>query len=148
MSLSFINGRDGTGAFTIKVGAATAQVFTGVLDMFRVTEVNEMTNTDNFSIEGEATQEPGRSQLVGELSGYGFKGAGAAPGPQPLIPAPQGAGTPGNSADVQIVATFSTSCTITMNANFPRSTMTRLVNRAMRIAAQFISRGTYTVAWA
>jgi len=130
MAESVINGKDGTADFTI----ATVS-YKCFLDMFRVREVVEMVTSDTFCTEGEADQEPGRSQLQGEISGIGKKGITAS---GPLIPAPQ---------NVAVVMTFSTSCTLTCTANFSEAYADRLVNQNMRIGGRFLSKGTYTLAW-
>lgn len=129
-----INGKDGTAGFTIDNGVHTID-YRVVLDMIRAREVIEMTTSDTFSIEGVADQEPGRSQIVGEISGIGKKGG---PASGPLIPAPQNAA---------IVATFSTGCTLSMNANFTESNCDRLVNQNCRIGARFLSKGAYFMTW-
>jgi hypothetical protein len=128
--MGVINGRDGTADFLI----ATVSQRT-LLDMFRIREVTEMTNADTFSIEGTADQEPGRSQLVGELTGIGKKDLAIS---GPLIPAPQ---------NVAVVATYSTGCFITMNVNFTEASADRMVNQNMRIGGRFISKAAYIVTW-
>lgn len=129
-----INGKDGTASFTIDNGINTID-YRVVLDMIRIREVIEMTTTDTFSVEGVADQEPGRSQIVGEISGIGKKGG---PASGPLIPAPQGAA---------IVATFSTGCTLSCLTNFSESYCDRLVNQTCRIGSRFLSKGAYVVTW-
>jgi hypothetical protein len=129
-----INGRDGSASFTIDNGMNTID-YRVVLDMIRVREVNEMTTADTFSIEGVAAQEPGRSQIVGEILGVGKKGG---PASGPLIPAPQ---------DVSVVATFSTGCVLSLTANFTEASCDRLVNQNCRIGGRFLSNGIYFLTW-
>lgn len=130
MAVSNIAGKDGTADFLI----ATIS-YKCFLDMFRFREVVEMTSADTFCVEGSADQDPGRSQLVFELSGIGKKGIAAA---GPLIPCPQ---------NVAIVATFSTGCFLTFSANFSEANADRLVNANMRIGARGLSKGTYALTW-
>jgi hypothetical protein len=128
--MGVINGKDGTANFSI-----AGVLYATLLDMFRIREVTEMTNADTFSIEGTADQEPGRSQLVGELTGIGKKEITIS---GPLIPAPQ---------NVAVVATYSVGCTITLQANFTEASADRMVNQNMRIGGRFISKAAYTVTW-
>jgi hypothetical protein len=134
MAFAFITGKDGTGDYTIG-----AQSYKTVLDMFRIREITEMFNVDVFANEGTADQEPGRSQLVGEISGVGAQGAVEA---GPLIPAPQ---------SVTFKAIYSGAptgtCFISGNANFPESNADRLVNQVMRIGSRFLSKKVYTTTW-
>lgn len=129
--MGVINGKDGTADFSI--GGVSFKCF---LDMFRVREVIEMTTSDTFCTEGSADQEPGRSQLVGELAGIGKKGVANS---GPLIPAPQ---------NVAVVATYSTGCTISTYVNFVEASADRLVNQTMRIGGRWLSKGAYVVTWA
>lgn len=129
-----INGKDGTADFQIESGA-DMQSYKCILDMFRVRELIEMTNADTFCTEGSADQEPGRSQLVGELSGVGKKGG---PASGPLIPAPQG---------VAVLMQWSTGCTIACDVNFVEASADRLVNQTARIGGRFLSKGAYVVVW-
>lgn len=129
--MGVINGKDGTADFTI--GGISFKCF---LDMFRVREVIEMTQADTFCTEGTADQEPGRSQLVIELSGIGKKTVANS---GPLIPAPQ---------NVSFVATYSTGCTISGSLNFTEANADRLVNNNMRIGGRALSKGAYVVTWA
>jgi hypothetical protein len=129
-----INGKDGTCHFTIDNGVNTID-YNVILDMIRIREVIEMTTTDTFSVEGVADQEPGRSQIVGEISGVGKKGG---PASGPLIPAPQGAA---------IVATFSTNCVLSCLSNFTEAHCDRAVNQTCRVGARFISKGLYVLTW-
>lgn len=130
-----INGKDGTADFKIDDGT-NSRAYACFLDMFRVREITEMTVTDTFCVEGTADQEPGRSQLVGEISGILKKG-GALSGP--LIPAPQG---------VTILMTYSAGCTISCKANFTEASADRLVNQTARFSGRFLSKGAYVVTWA
>lgn len=129
-----ITGRDGTANWTHDDGTTILE-YKCILDMFRIREVNEMTNADTFCIEGRADQEPGRSQLVFEIAGLGKKNG---PSSGPMIPAPQ---------NVVVKATFSTGCLITFSANFTEAEATRVVNSNMRISARGLSKGTYVVTW-
>lgn len=129
-----INGKDGTADFTISDGT-DIHSYKCILDAMRVREVTEMTNTDTFCVEGTADQEPGRSQILADISGIGKKGG---PSAGPLIPAPQG---------VTVVITFSTGCTLTFRANFSEATADRLVNQNMRIGGRCMSKGPYTLVW-
>lgn len=129
-----INGKDGTADFTIDDGT-TILSYKCILDMFSVREAIEMTNADTFCTEGASDQEPGRSQLVGSLSGVGKKDG---PSSGPLMPAPQ---------NVDVKLTYSTGCFITCKANFFDSTATRMVNQNMRISSGFLSKGAYAVTW-
>lgn len=134
MPFAFITGKDGTADFII----GPTQSYKTVLDMFRIREITEMFNTDVFANEGTADQEPGRSQLIGEISGIGAQGSVET---GPLIPAPQ---------SVNIKATYSgapTGSFITLQSNFPEANADRLVNQVMRIGARFLSKKTYTVTW-
>jgi hypothetical protein len=133
-----INGKDGTADFTLDTawsGGSTIVSYKCILDMMRIREIVEMTSADTFCIEGSADQDPGRSQVVGEISGIGKKGG---PASGPLIPSPQ---------NVPIVMTFSTSCTLTMNANFTEADCTRLVNANCRIGGRFLSKPGYVLSW-
>lgn len=125
-----INGKDGTADFTL-----ANQSYKIILDTMRIREVTEMTRSDVFANEGTADQEPGRSQIVGEISGLGKK---SGPASGPIIPAPQG---------VAIVMTFSTGCFLTLTANFTEASADRLVNQSMRIGGRFLSKATYTLTW-
>jgi hypothetical protein len=131
-----ITGKDGTADFTLDDGV-NIRSYRCFLDMFRVREVIEMTNADTFCIEGVSDQEPGRSQIVGELSGLGKKGG---PSSGPFIPAPQG---------VIAILTFSTQCTLSFPSgiNFVEATCDRLVNANCRISGRFLSKGTYVLSW-
>lgn len=129
-----INGKDGTADFTIDDGTNITS-YKCILDMFRVREVTEMVAADTFCVEGVADQEPGRSQLIFEISGIGKK-LGAASGP--LIPAPQG---------VALKLTFSTGCFMTFSANFAEASCDRMVNQNCRISARGMSKGAYVVTW-
>lgn len=130
-----INGRDGTADFTIDNGVNTIS-YRCILDMMRIREVIEMTTADTFCIEGTADQEPGRSQIVGEISGLGKKNG---PASGPLIPAPQ---------NVPVVMTFSTGCFISFQGvNFTEAYCDRLVNAACRIGGRFLSKGPYVITW-
>jgi hypothetical protein len=129
-----INGKDGTADFTLDNGASLYS-YRCILDMFRVREIIEMTSSDTFCQEGNADQEPGRSQLQIEIAGLGKKNG---PTSGPLIPAPQ---------DVAIVMQFSTGCTISCRVNFTEATADRLVNQTMRIGGRALSKGAYVVTW-
>jgi hypothetical protein len=130
MALATITGKDGTADFTIG-----SQSYRTVLDMFRIREIIELVPQDVFSIEGVADQEAGRSQIVGECTGLGKKGAVQA---GPLIPAPQ---------DVAQVLTFSTGCFLTLSTNWSEFSADRLVNTNMRIGGRFVSKATYALTW-
>jgi hypothetical protein len=129
-----INGKDGTADFTIDNGTDVIS-YKCILDMIRVREVVEMTQSDSFCTEGASDQEPGRSQIVGEIGGIGKKDG---PASGPLIPAPQ---------NVPVVATFSVGCFLTMRVNFTEASADRLVNQTMRIGGRFLSKGTYVLTW-
>lgn len=131
-----INGKDGSFHLTIDNGTNTIDYYV-VLDMARVREVVEMTTADTFSIEGIADQEPGRSQIVGEISGIGKKGG---PASGPLIPCPQA---------VPMVITFSTGCILSFpnGVNFTEAYCDRLVNQNCRIGGRFLSKGMYMLTW-
>lgn len=129
-----INGKDGTAQFTIDNGTNILS-YACILDSIRIREVTEMTNADTFCIEGVADQEPGRSQILGDIGGIGKKGG---PASGPLIPAPQ---------NVPIVITFSTGCTLTLSANFAEADCIRLVNQNCRISGRFMSKGAYVLVW-
>lgn len=130
MALSKINGRDGTADFTI----ATVS-YECILSDFEVEAVAEMITADTFCIEGTADQEPGREQLRFRIGGFLTKGAAAS---GPLIPLPQ---------NVALVFTYSTGCTIGFNANFTRAIARRVVNQNAILAAEGLSKGSFTVAW-
>lgn len=131
-----ITGKDGTANFTIILAGGTDELeYKCILDMFRVREVIEMTESSTFCIEGVADQEPGRSQLQFEIAGLGKKDG---PASGPLIPAPQGA---------VLKFTFSTGCFISMTSNFVEANADRLVNQNMRIGARGLSKGAYAVTW-
>jgi hypothetical protein len=129
-----INGKDGTADFTIDNGVNVIS-YKIILDMIRVRELNEMTNADTFANEGTADQEPGRSQLMMEISGLGKKGG---PASGPMIPAPQ---------NVPVVATFSTGCTFSCSVNFTEASADRLVNQNCRIGGRCPSKQVYVVTW-
>lgn len=132
-----ITGKNGTADFTmgITTSGSNVQSFKCILDSFRFREVIEMTNADTFCIEGVADQEPGRSQLVFEITGLG-KQYGPASGP--LILAKQ---------NVPIVATFAASNTLSLSANLTEATADRMVNQNMRIGARGLSKGVYAMSW-
>lgn len=125
-----INGRDGTADFTL-AGVS----YRCILSDFEVEAVAEMIVADTFCIEGTADQEPGREQLRFRLGGFLTKGD---PASGPLIPLPQ---------NVALVFKYSTSCTIGFNANFTRAIARRVVNQNAILAAEGLSKATFTVAW-
>lgn len=129
-----INGKDGTAQFSMDNGT-TIKSYACFFDSIDIREITEMTTADTFCIEGTADQEAGRSQLQFSITGLLKKG-GLLSGP--LIPAPQ---------DVAIIATYSTGCLFTFNANFTESTASRLVNQNARLSARGLSKATYTVTW-
>jgi hypothetical protein len=131
MSLSTINGKDGTADFTI--GGLSYRT---ILDAMEFEEITEMTNSDVFSIEGVADQDPGRSQIAFSIGGLGKKGG------------PQAGPIQGSAAqNVAIVMTISTGCTLSFSANVTRGTFTRLVNSNARMSARGLSKGTYAFSW-
>lgn len=129
-----INGKDGTANFSIDNGT-TIKSYACFFDSIDIREITEMTTADTFCIEGTADQEPGRSQLQFSITGLLKKG-GALSGP--LIPAPQ---------NVAVIATFSTGCFFSFNANFTEATASRLVNQNARLSARGLSKASYTVTW-
>lgn len=129
-----INGKDGTADFVLPSGTNTLS-YKCILDSMEIREITELTTADTFCNEGTADQEPGRSQLMFQISGLGKKGG---PASGPLIPAPQG---------VAVVMTFSTSCTASFSANFSEATFTRLVNTNARMSGRGLSKGTYAITW-
>lgn len=129
-----INGKDGTADFTIDDGTDMVS-YKCILDQMRVREITEMTNADTFCIEGVADQEPGRSQIVFEISGIGKKGG---PASGPWIPAPQ---------NVAIKMTFSTGCFLTFSANFAEASVDRVANQNCRIGGRGMSKGAYVLTW-
>ena len=131
-----ITGKSGNADFTWDDGT-TKLSLKCILDMFRVREVIEMTNADTFCTEGQADQEPGRSQLVGEITGL-LKYDGPSSGPLIGIAGLQNA---------ELVLTYFTACTITFKANFTEATAERVVNANARMSARFLSKGAYVVAW-
>lgn len=132
---STINGKDGTADFTMNPWNSTNQSFKVILDSIIIREVTEMTRADNFSVEGVADQDPGRSQIDLSVTGIGKKGG---PASGPWIPAPQ---------NVAVLATISSGCTLSGNFNFTEATCVRLVNQTCRIAGRGLSKATYTLTW-
>lgn len=131
MAFGTINGKDGTGDFTI-AGAS----YRTILDAFETEEVIEMTNSDVFSIEGVADQDPGRSQIGFTIGGLLRKGSAVS---GPLWGAVL--------QNVALVLTFSTGCTMSFLANFTRLTTTRVVNTNGRISGRGLSKGVYSFSW-
>lgn len=127
-----INGRDGTADWTIE-----AVSWRCILNEFEIESIAEMLLADVFCNEGTADQEPGREQLRFRISGIlGKDHTVYADGP--LIPLPQ---------DVAIVATYSTGCTITFDANFTRAVARRTVNANAALIAEGLSKKTFAVVW-
>jgi len=139
MPFAFITGKDGHGDYLIG-----AQSYRTVLDMFRIREITEMFNVDVFANEGTADQEPGRSQLIGEISGVGAQGSIVT---GPLIPAPQSVAVKAVYSGTGATGTVVPTCYISCNANFPEANGDRLVNQVMRIGARFLSKKIYTCTW-
>jgi|SRR6185437_7156071 len=130
MPLATINGRDGTGDFTINGSSYAA-----ILNEFECESNVELIDSSVFSIEGVATQDPGMERIFFRLNGLLKKGSAVA---GPLIPAPQ---------NVPLVFIYSTNCTISFNANFSRALARRTVNRNGVIAGEGVSNGAFSVLW-
>lgn len=131
MTLTSINGRDGTGDFTI-----TGQSYATILREFDIESNVRMIDTATFSIEGVSTQDPGLEQLQLRMIGWLKKGGGPQAGP--IIPAPQ---------NVAVSAIYSTGCTIASNFNFTRAAARRIVNENGIITGEGVSNGAFVVTW-
>lgn len=130
MSLSTINGQDGTADVSIN-GTSYACIFTEHEFETNTAQVDATT----FCTETASVYEPGETMHFFRFAGLLKKGGSAA---GPLLPLPQ---------NVPIVQTFSTGCSLSYNGNFERGLVRRTVKSNGILAAQGRATGAIVKSW-